>query len=68
MSKPLKPEADETKNRPTKDYYFGKVEVVSFQELSFPQFEISVFARADIMGNANCDGGGPGDQRTCPSN
>jgi hypothetical protein len=46
-------------------YYFGKLEVLKFEELNLPQFELSVFASADPMGDANCDGGG-GDNRTCP--
>lgn len=61
-NEPNKSSENET---PKKEYYFGKVEVIPFEELNLPQFELSVFASADLNGGY-CDGGG-GDFRTCPA-
>ena len=45
------------------EYYFGTIEVIPFENQNIPQFELSVFASADINGGF-CDGGF-GDNRSC---
>ncbi len=44
---------------PTKTtYHFGGIEILKFEDLNLPQFELSVFASADIL-----DGGMGGSGR-----
>ena len=31
------------------NYYFGKIEILEFEQLNLPQLELSVFASADIV-------------------
>ena len=31
------------------NYYFGKIEMLEFEQLNLPQLELSVFASADIV-------------------
>jgi hypothetical protein len=45
-----------------KAYHFGQITVIKFEELDLPQFELSVFASADIQ-DGGMGGIGPNDSR-----
>jgi hypothetical protein len=43
-----------------KPYYFGSIEILTFEQLNLPEHEISIFASADIVDGGR-GGSGPGD-------
>jgi hypothetical protein len=42
------------------NYYFGKIEILEFEQLNLPQLELSVFASADTV-DGGVGGRGPND-------
>ena len=59
------PKAAESNDSTKTSYNFGGIEVFKFEDLNLPQFELSVFASADIL-DGGMGGSGRNDVRRVP--